>query len=86
MEIYRTKQTHGLEIIGISEDKSREAVLRYVEENGIEWPQVIEVENETKPTEIYHISGIPSYVWVGPDGVVIDPELIGALDDLHDAF
>jgi len=86
VEIYGTKQTHGLEIIGISEDKSREAVLRYVEKNGIEWPQVIEVENETKPTEIYHISGIPSYVWVGPDGVVIDPELIGALDDLYDAF
>ena len=86
VEIYRTKQTHGLEIIGISDDDSREAVLRYVEEHGIEWPQVIEVENETKPTEIYHISGWPSYVWIGPDGVVINPELKGDLDDLYDAF
>lgn len=86
MEIYRTKQTHGLEIIGISDDKSREAVLRYVEEHGIEWPQVIEDENETKPTEMYHIGGWPSYVWIGPDGVVINPELKGDLDDLDDAF
>ena len=75
VEIYSAKQAHGLEIIGISVDKSREAVLRYVEKHGIEWPQVIEVENETKPTEIYHISGFPSYVWIGPDGVVINPEL-----------
>ncbi len=86
VEIYRAKQPHGLEIIGISVDKSREAVLRYVEKHGIEWPQVIEVENETKPTEIYHISGFPSYVWVGPDGVVLNPELKGNLDDLYDAF
>ena len=86
VEIYSKKQTHGLEIIGISVDKSREAVLRYVEEHGIEWPQVIEVENETKPTEIYHIGGFPSYVWIGPDGVVINPELKGDLEDLYDAF
>ena len=84
VEIYRTKQTHGFEIIGVSVDKSREAVLRYVEKNGIEWPQVIEVENETKPTEIYHISGFPSYVWISPDGIVRDPELRSHLDDLYD--
>jgi peroxiredoxin len=84
VEIYSAKQAHGLEIIGISVDKSREAVLRYIEKHGIEWPQVIEVENETKPTEIYHISGFPSYVWIGPDGVVINPELKSHLDELYD--
>ena len=86
VDIYRAKQAHGLEIIGISTDNSREAVLRYVEKNGIEWPQVIEVENETKPTEIYHISGFPSYVWIGPDGVVINPELKDHLNNLYSAF
>ena len=86
VDIYRANQAHGLEIIGISVDKSRDAVLRYVEKHGIEWPQVIEVENETKPTEIYHISGFPSYVWVGPDGLVLNPELKGDLDDLYDVF
>ena len=86
VEIYSAKQAHGLEIIGISVDKSREAVLRYAEKNGIEWPQVIEVENETKPTEIYHISGFPSYVWIGPDGIVRAPELKSHLDKLYDAF
>ena len=86
VEIYRANQAHGLEIIGISSDKSRDAVLRYVEKNGIEWPQVLEIENETKTKKIYHIGGIPSYVWVGPDGVVINPELKGDLDDLYDAF
>ena len=84
VDIYRAKQAQGLEIIGISVDKSREAVLRYVEKNGIEWPQVLEVENEIKPQKIYHIGGIPSYVWVGPDGIVRDPELKGHLDDLYD--
>ena len=86
VDIYRVKQAHGLEIIGIIKDDSREAAMRYVEKHGIEWPQILEVENETKPTEIYHIGGIPSYVWVGPDGVVINPELKGDLDDLYDAF
>ena len=84
VDIYRAKQTHGLEIIGISVDKSREAVLRYVEEHGIAWPQVLEVENGTKPTKIYHIGGFPSYVWIGPDGVVLNPELKSHLDDLYD--
>ena len=41
MDIYRAKQAHGLEIIDISVDRSREVVLCYVEKNGIEWPQVI---------------------------------------------
>ena len=82
--IYSAKQARGLEIIGISVDRSREAVLRYVEKHGIEWPQVIEVENEIKLTKIYHISGFPSYVWIGPDGVVINPELKSHLDDLYD--
>ena len=86
VEIYRANQAHGLEIIGISSDKSRDAVLRYVEKNGIEWPQVLEIENETKTKKIYNIGGIPSYVWVGPDGIVLDPELKGHLDDLYDAF
>ena len=86
VDIYRAKQANGLEILGIIKDDSREAAMRYVEEHGIEWPQILEVENETKPTEIYHIGGIPSYVWVGPDGVVINPELKGDLDDLYDAF
>jgi len=49
-------------------------------------PQVIEIENETKLTEIYHRGGWPSYVWIGPDGVVLNPELKGDLDDLYDAF
>ena len=84
VEIYRAKQAHGLEIIGIIKDDSREAAIRYVEEHGIEWPQVLEVENETKPTEIYNIGGIPSYVWVDPDGIVRDPELKSHLDDLYD--
>ena len=86
VEIYRANQAHGLEIIGISSDKSRDAVLRYVEKNGIEWPQVLEIENETKTKKIYHIGGIPSYVWIGPDGIVLNPELKGDLDDLYDAF
>ena len=86
MEIYRAKQAHGLEIIGISDDDSRDAVLRYVEKHGIEWPQVLEIENETKPKKIYHIGGIPSYVWIGPDGIVRDPELKNHLGDLYDAF
>ena len=86
VDIYRAKQAQGLEIIGISIDRSRDAVLRYVEKHGIEWPQVIEVENETKPTEIYHISSFPSYVWVGPDGVVINPKLKGDLNNLYNAF
>ena len=86
VEIYKAKQAHGLEIIGISVDNSRETVLRYVEKHGIEWPQVLEIENETKTKKIYNIGGIPSYVWIGPDGVVLNPELKGDLDDLYDAF
>ena len=82
-----TKQAHGLEIIGISTNSRREPVLRYVEKNRIEWPQVLILENETPPiSKKYNISGIPSYVWIGPDGVVINPELRGDLDDLYDAF
>ena len=86
VKLYNTLQAHGLEIIGISMDNSREAVIGYVEEHGIEWPQVLEVENETKPTEIYNIGGGRSYVWIGPDGVVLNPELKRHLDDLYDAF
>ena len=51
VDIYRAKQAHGLEIIGISVDRSREVVLCYVEKNGIEWPQVIS-KNHNSMTKV----------------------------------
>ena len=85
VEIYRAQRESGLEIIGVSVDRKQQDVTDYVRKNGMEWLQVLETDNDTKLTEIYNIGGFPSYVWIGPEGRIITPELKGDLDDLLDA-
>ena len=87
VSLYDDLHARGLEILGVSTDGSRDAVASYVAENNIAWPQILDrIDNQGKVTELYNIGGFPSYVWIGPDGRVIDPELKGRLHRLRKAF
>lgn len=67
-EQYREK---GFEIIGISLDRGREPLEKYVAEENIRWPIVFNNDKPSPTVEYYGIFAIPTTVLVGKDGKVI---------------
>ena len=69
----------GFEIVGISLDQDREALVNFVSERKIPWPVLHEQEGEgSHPlAEFYGINGIPQFVLIGRDGNVITLDVRG---------
>ena len=45
VEAYKKFHDKGFEIIGISLDKSKEALVNFTKENGMTWPQYLDADN-----------------------------------------
>jgi len=77
----------GFEIVGISLDRSREALEKFIEEREIPWT-ILYSDDERSPTvDYYGVMGIPTMMLVGKDGKVVSirargPELRTELEKL----
>lgn len=79
-KIYNKYKTNGLEIIGISQDDSRDAWLQAIDKHelGI-WTHILSYEQKGDPnvfwqddlSDIYNTMGVPYYVLIDKDGKVI---------------
>lgn len=59
-------------ITGISDDERREAVTRYVSENGVGWAQIMDkTDNGEQLKKLYNISDYPKYYLIDPEGEVV---------------
>ncbi len=68
---YAKYHSQGLEIIGISLDSDREALARFLEKEGIPWPQYYEPTGATNLlARTYGIDGIPEVWLVDRQGVL----------------
>ena len=80
---YEAYHDKGFEILGISLDRSRESLEKFVEDREIPWV-IVEGYNEENPTptaNYYGVTGIPTMILVGKDGNVISTTARGpALD------
>ncbi|MFM8413881.1 MAG: TlpA family protein disulfide reductase [Planctomycetota bacterium] len=76
---YEKYHDKGFEIVGISLDQDREALMNFVTERKIPWPVLHEQEGEgSHPlAEFYGINGIPQFVLIGRDGNVITLDVRG---------
>ena len=76
---YEKYHDKGFEIVGISLDQDREALVNFVSERKIPWPVLHEQEGEgSHPlAEFYGINGIPQFVLIGRDGNVITLDVRG---------
>jgi peroxiredoxin len=79
---YRSYHEAGLEIIGVSLDESKEAVVDFVKARKVPWPQVHNSGASSDLVQAFGVSSIPATYLIDPQGTVIRLDLRGkALDD-----
>jgi len=86
VELHKTYNTKGLEIIGISLDDTTQKIdaksdwIKAIEQDGLEWRQVSELQGfESSVCEEYGISSIPSTFLIDKNGVIIARNLRGTI-------
>jgi len=80
VKLYAKYQSRGFEIFGVSLDRTREAWIKAIRDDGLTWPQVSDLKYwESEVTQIYNIRGIPLTYLVDPDGIIIGKNLRGPL-------
>ncbi len=75
---YQKYHDKGFEVIGISLDRQKDALLKYIEKNKMTWPQYYDADKpEASLAEKYGIESIPSTYLVGTDGKIVATNLRG---------
>ncbi len=82
-EFYAEYMPKGVEIVGISLDRSKAALKKFVDENQLEWIQTYTRGNGTDPTaERYGVNAIPSIWVIAPDGTIVSTSARGRLEKM----
>lgn len=76
-KVYEQYRDKGFEIVGISLDRSREPLEKYVADEKIAWATVFNNDKPSPTVEYYGIFAIPTTILVGKDGKVISLEARG---------
>ncbi len=78
---YRAYRANGFEIIGVSLDESKTAVVDFAKARKISWPLVHNASGSTDLVEAFGVSSIPATYLIDPEGNIIRLDLRGkALD------
>jgi peroxiredoxin len=79
---YREYHAAGLEIIGISLDESKDAVVEFVKSRKVPWPQVHNASGSSDLVQTFGVISIPATYLIDPQGTIIRLDLRGkALDE-----
>ena len=80
-EVYRTNQNRGFRVLGINVDTAQANgpkldmlmpnIKRFLLDNNVRWPNLINGQGTTDYARAYGITEIPSNVLIGRDGTVI---------------
>lgn len=75
---YKKYKSKGLEVVGVSLDRTQEEWTKGISELKMTWPQMSDLNFWQSPAvEAYAIRGIPHTVLLDPDGVIIAKDLRG---------
>ncbi len=75
---YAKYHEKGFEIFGVSFDKTKEAWLKAVEDDGLTWPQVSDLKYwDNAAGKLYGVRSIPHSVLIDKDGIIIAKNLRG---------
>ncbi len=76
VNIYESYQSEDFEIIGVSLDREKEVWLKGIEEDGLLWPQVSDLQGwNSGPAASYAVRSIPQNVLVDQNGIIIGRNL-----------
>lgn len=78
VRVYEKYNDRGFEILGVSLDKNRNAWLAAIEQDGLTWKHVSDLQywNSAVVPE-YQVQGIPLTYLIGPDGKILAKNLRG---------
>ncbi len=79
VRLYKKYHQKGFEILGVSLDRTKDAWLSAIEQDGLVWNHVSDLKYfRSKAAEDYQIQAIPATYLVGPEGKIIAKNLRGA--------
>lgn len=79
VRVYNEYGGENFEILGVSLDKTREAWLKAIEQDGLPWLHVSDLKFwNSIATQIYQVRSIPATYLIDPDGKIIAKNLRGA--------
>lgn len=79
VRLYHQYKDRGFEVFGVSLDRTREAWIDAIEEDGLEWTQVSDLQYfNSEAAATYQINAIPATYMVDPEGNIIAKDLRGA--------
>lgn len=79
VEAYAKYKSKGLEIVGVSLDKQKDAWLNKVQQLGMTWPQLSDLKGwQCEAAALYGVRSIPSNVLFSPDGTIVTTDLTGS--------
>ena len=72
-EQYGQLKKLGLEVVSISMDDNKDAWLKAIREDGIQWTQLVDLRGvkESSVRKEYKVEQVPTVYLIGPDGNVI---------------
>lgn len=78
VRLYNKYKDDGFEVFGVSLDRTREMWLRAIEEDGLEWTQVSDLQYfNSEAAATYQINAIPATYMIDPEGNILAKDLRG---------
>lgn len=78
VKLYNEYKEKGFEVFGVSLDRTKEAWVDAIAEDGLTWTQVSDLQYfNSAAAELYQIDAIPATYLIDPDGKIIGKDLRG---------
>jgi peroxiredoxin len=78
LRMYNEYKDQNFEILGVSLDRTRDAWLKAIEDDGLIWKHVSDLQYfNSEAARTYQINAIPATYLIGPDGKILDKNLRG---------
>ncbi len=78
VKVYEKYKDRGLSILGVSLDRSEDAWKKAIEEDGLTWNHVSNVEYFDEIAALYNVNAIPATFILDENGVIVAKNLRGA--------
>ncbi len=76
---YNKYRNENFEILGVSLDRTRDAWIKAIDDDGLPWLHVSDLKYyDSEAAQLYNINFIPATYLIGPDGTIVDKNLRGA--------
>lgn len=78
VRLYNQYKDEGFEVFGVSLDRTREAWVEAIEQDGLQWTQVSDLKYfNSEAASTYQINAIPATYLVDPEGNIVAKDLRG---------